>query len=350
MSQTKIISNREDDPQYSSLPLESRWCEDLDQDLSPSTAMRQEENHWHAELIKARELVDKLRTNPTVPLDGAYKYVIIAQSGITNVPDSFITGDVAVSPIAAAAMTGFALVREASSEFSTSAQIAGKAYAADDAEPIPALLTKAVRDMQTAYTDTAGRPNDDRTRIDLGGGRLGGSFGGPRFQLTPGIYTFGSDVSIGSDLHFRGTGVNPGQGDSDIFILQIAGNLVLEQNVRVVLEHGAQANNIFWQTAGHAKIMTGAHMEGILLVKTDTTFFTGSSLTGRILTQTACVLQMVSITEPEVCSGGVLSLAVLAETNAETAFKRAVSYILCAEEETEDAVVCPPDETDCYLC
>jgi hypothetical protein len=34
-----------------------------------------------------------------------------------------------------------------------------------------------------------------------------------------------------------------------------------------------------------------AHLEGTLLVKTDVTFKTSSSLNGRILAQTACVLQ-----------------------------------------------------------
>jgi len=43
----------------------------------------------------------------------------------------------------------------------------------------------------------------------------------------------------------------------------------------------------------------GAHMEGILLVKTDVTFITGSSLNGRVLAQTACVLQSATIVQPD---------------------------------------------------
>jgi hypothetical protein len=39
----------------------------------------------------------------------------------------------------------------------------------------------------------------------------------------------------------------------------------------------------------------GAHLEGILLVYTDVTFVTGSSLAGRVLTQTACNLQKATI-------------------------------------------------------
>jgi hypothetical protein len=39
-------------------------------------------------------------------------------------------------------------------------------------------------------------------------------------------------------------------------------------------------------------------MQGIILAKTKVDFITGSSLKGRILTQTACNLQMATTTEP----------------------------------------------------
>jgi hypothetical protein len=42
----------------------------------------------------------------------------------------------------------------------------------------------------------------------------------------------------------------------------------------------------------------GAHMEGILLVKTAVLFETDSSLTGRVLAQTTCDLQSATIVEP----------------------------------------------------
>jgi hypothetical protein len=64
------------------------------------------------------------------------------------------------------------------------------------------------------------------------------------------------------------------------------------------LTNGALAKNIFWQVAGYVNVGEGAHMEGILLVKTAVTFVTGSSLNGRVLAQTACVLQMATITQP----------------------------------------------------
>jgi hypothetical protein len=48
-------------------------------------------------------------TVPTAPilLGTDSNYAILAKSGITTVPVSVITGNIAVSPIAEAAMTGF---------------------------------------------------------------------------------------------------------------------------------------------------------------------------------------------------------------------------------------------------
>ena len=66
----------------------------------------------------------------------------------------------------------------------------------------------------------------------------------------------------------------------------------------VILDGGAQAKNVFWQIAGNVKVKDNAYMKGILLVKTDVLFMTGSTLNGRVLAQTACVLQMATITEP----------------------------------------------------
>jgi hypothetical protein len=47
--------------------------------------------------------------------------------------------------------------------------------------------------------------------------------------------------------------------------------------------------------SGNAHLMTGAHMEGIMLIFTDVLFVTGSSLNGRVLSQTAVNLQMARI-------------------------------------------------------
>jgi hypothetical protein len=224
----------------------------------------------------------------SVNLGSAENYVILAKTGISTVPDSAITGDIAVSPIDATAMTGFSLTADSTEEFSTSAQITGSAYAANYNTPTPALLTAAVGAMETAYLDAEARDNNEAARIDLGGGTLGGAFGGATTQLTPGIYTFGSDVAISASIYFKGS-------NTDIFIIQIEGNLEQIANTQVILEDGALAKNIFWQVSGKVTVGTDAQMKGILLVKTDVLFKTGSSLSGRVLAQTACNLQKATI-------------------------------------------------------
>jgi hypothetical protein len=228
-----------------------------------------------------------------IDLGTASSYAILAKTGISTVPSSAITGNIAVSPIAASAMTGFDLTLASTGDYSTSTQVLGTstATAASYGGDVAKALTTAVSDMEAAYTDAAGRVNPDAARINLGDGSLGGVFGGSGARLTPGVYTFGSDVLITKEIFFHGTA-------QDIFIIQISGNLVLDANIRVELSGGALANNIFWQVAGNVKVMAGAHMQGILLVKTDVLFMTGSSLNGRVLAQTACNLQMATITQP----------------------------------------------------
>ena len=177
------------------------------------------------------------------------------------------------------------LVADSSNTFASSEQVTGKAYAASYAAPTPAMLTSAVSAMEAAYTDAAGRSNPDLARKDLKGGIIGGE------TLTPGVYTWTTGVTLNTDVTFTGDSEN-------VFILQSAGNLVVASDVNVILTGGVKAENIFWQFAGNAAIGTGAHMEGILLIKTDVTFRTSSSLNGRIFAQTATNLQMATITEP----------------------------------------------------
>jgi hypothetical protein len=212
----------------------------------------------NAENIRGAQRELSAAKEPTVNLLSAGDYTILTKSGISTVPDSVITGNIAVSPIAAEAMTGFSLALDSSGKFSTSTQIAatpeaagdngsdGKAYAANYAPPTPAILSSAVSAMEAAYTDAAGRVNPNAARINLGSGVLGGVFGGTDAKLTPGVYTFGSDVTINSSLFFEGTGTGTGQGETDIFIIQMSGNLMQVANTSVVLSNGALATNIFW--------------------------------------------------------------------------------------------------------
>ena len=191
----------------------------------------------------------------TVVLGEAGEFVILAKTGISTVPNSTIIGDIGVSPIAATAMTGFSLTLDSLTQFSTSAQVSansnhrGHAYAASYGAPISERLTTAVSAMETAYTDAAGRNNTDGARINLGEGTLGGDYGGSEHPLTPGIYTFNTDVTLASNVFFSGPGV---------FIIQTTGNLIQAANYNVILSNNAAATDIFWQVAGTVTVGAGA--------------------------------------------------------------------------------------------
>lgn len=90
-------------------------------------------------------------------LGTAGNYVVLSKAGISTTGATRITGDIGVSPIAATAITGFGLVLDKSGTFSTSALVTGRVYAASYRATTPSVLTTAVGDMQTAYTNAAGQ-------------------------------------------------------------------------------------------------------------------------------------------------------------------------------------------------
>ena len=196
-----------------------------------------------------------VRTAP-VNLGTAGDYAILAKTGISTVPDSVITGNIGVSPIDSTAITGFSLTVDATNEFSSSTQVTGKAYAADYASPTPSNLTTAVSNMETAYTDAAGRAAN---YTELYTGDISGQ------TLTAGVYKWGTGVLINSDVTLNG-------GANDVFIFQIAKGITQASDTKIILTGGVQAKNIFWQAAQTVSIGTGAHFEGIILGKTNISY------------------------------------------------------------------------------
>lgn len=212
-------------------------------------------------------------------------YVILAKTGITTTGASAVTGHLGVSPVAASYITGFGLVLDPSTQFATSSLVlgGGKVYAADYGAPTPSTMTSAIGSMETAYNSAAGRTLPDFT--ELGAGNIGG------LTLVPGLYNWSSSVSIPTDVTLNGA-------SADVWIFQVAGNLVLSAGKSVTLTGGALAKNVFWQVAGQVVIHTTAHFEGIILTKTAATLNTNSSLNGRIFAQTAVALDAATLTQP----------------------------------------------------
>ena len=226
---------------------------------------------------------------PGVNLNTAQNFVILAKTGITTTGTTSIVGNIGVSPIAATAMTGFALVADASNQFSTSSLLTGKAYASDYAVPTPATMSTAISDMEAAYASAAGRTTPDAT--ELYAGDLGGK------TITPGLYKWSTGVLIPTST----TLTLDAQGNADaVWIFQISGDFTMNSASQVVLANGAKAENVYWQVAGPTSVNLGpgAHAEGTILSSKAIIMESGASLNGRALAQTAVTMIASRINSP----------------------------------------------------
>jgi hypothetical protein len=217
-----------------------------------------------------------------VDLGTAENYVILAKSGVSTTGATSVVGDIGLSPAAGSLITAFGL-SDPPSTFSTSALVTGKVWAADYNVPTPANLTTAILDMQTAYTDAAGRVLPDFT--ELGAGNI------DALTLAPGLYKWGTGVDIPIGVTLTG-------GANAVWIFQIAQDLTVGNGAIITLAGGAQAKNIFWQVAGQATLGTTADFKGIILSQTLIALNTGTIMVGRALAQTAVTLDATDITNP----------------------------------------------------
>jgi hypothetical protein len=231
--------------------------------------------------IKVRPGIGSVRL--PVNLGTAGNFVILAKTGVSASATTHVTGDIGVSPAAATSITGFGLTLF--DTFSTSSLVTGKIYASDYDPPTPTYMTTAVSDMQTAFTDAAGRTLPDAT--ELGDGDISG------MTLVPGLYKWGTGVLI------TDAGVTISGSATDVWIFQIADSLTVNNGAIITLSGGAQAKNIFWQVSGQATLGTTADFKGIILSQTLISFDTGAKLTGRALAQSAVTLnEETAITAP----------------------------------------------------
>ncbi|KAJ7503236.1 antifreeze protein [Mycena galericulata] len=213
-----------------------------------------------------------------VNLRTAGNFAILAKSGITIVPPCMITGNVGVGSING--LTGFPLTLASNGEYYTSSQVVGEMLAPSCAPPTPVTLTIAFGDMGTAFTDAAGRVNPNFVNLDAGA--IGGLI------LLPGLYKWGSGVSIGSDVTISGAA-------TDTWIFQIAGTLSIAAGAKMVLSGGAVASNIVWVVSGAVTADAASHIEGVVLGKTSISLLTRASANSRLLAQTDVVLQEATV-------------------------------------------------------
>lgn len=214
----------------------------------------------------------------TAPVDlgAAFHFVLLSQTGITDVGPSAVVGTVGTSPITGAA------------DLLSCSEVTGNIYAVDAAGPAPCSvrspvrLSNAIGAMHTAYTDAASRT---ATTTEWNAGEIGG------LTFPPGVYSWSSNVNIPSDIYLNGKG-------HDVWIFQVAQNVTLANGVSVHLQGLAKSKNVFWQVAGSVTLGTTSHMEGIVLSKTMISAATGAEIHGRLYAQTAVTLQKTTLVLP----------------------------------------------------
>lgn len=191
-----------------------------------------------------------------IDLKSCNHFTILAYSTITSTSGGAINGDMGLSP--AGSLVGF-----------PPATNNGTFY---NGGPI---ATQAQADLAAAYNDAAGRtPTTTYPPIqDLGG-----------LILTNGVYNDPSSFAI------TGTLTLDAQGDPNaVWIFQAGSTLDTAVGSRVVLTHGAQACNVFWQVGSSATLGTSCDFKGTILATVSITMNAGSILDGRALAQTGTV-------------------------------------------------------------
>ncbi len=237
--------------------------------------------------LKTNIVAVPIISQSAVNLGTAGNFTILSETGITDVPTSAITGNIGTSPITGAAI------------HVSCSEVTGTIYSVDAAGPLPCrvtdatLLTTAIGDMGTAYTDVAGRAPTYATEIYSGD--LSGK------TLTPGVYKWSTNVNINTDVTLSGN-------STDVWIFQISGNLnvasagSLPAGIKVKLIGGAKASNVFWQVGGSTGATLGTYstFNGNILSATQVILMTGAVLNGRALAQTQVTLDTNTVSLPTV--------------------------------------------------
>lgn len=219
------------------------------------------------------------------PLDlgTAGNYAILSKAGVSTIPNSLVTGNIGVSPVARTYLTGWSQTYEVTDTYATSDQVVapGKLYASDNAVPVPANMTTAIADMETAYA--AG--NALAAGACPGAGIMSG------ITITTGVYTCSNAVSIPTSITLNGSA-------TDVWVFQFAQTLTQAAATQVILTGGALPQNVFWVVAGAVDVGTTALMQGVVLSATNINLQTGATVNGRLLAQTAVTLDQSTVTQP----------------------------------------------------
>jgi len=230
-------------------------------------------------------LVVACKGSETEPVDlgSAVNYVILAKTGVVASPlGTQVRGDIGLSPAAAEAIEGFRLLIDSSGVFSTSVLALGRVFASDHAAPTPGRLKVAIADMEAAFSEAAGRAADT---VELGDGDIGG------MTMKPGVHKWGTALLIPDGILLAGSA-------RDVWIFQVAHDLIVSGGASVMLRDGALPSNVFWQVGGRVDLGRTTHFEGVVLSLTEIHARTGASVKGRLFAQTAVTLDESNVSDP----------------------------------------------------
>ena len=195
--------------------------------------------------------------SPSINLNTAVTYAVLASSTITNTGFSVLTGDLGLYP--GVSVTGF-----------PPGIVTGTQHITD------AAAQQAELDALAAYT--AGQALTPFVTIPA---QLGGT------TITPGIYQFtGGAADIATTTTVT---LNAGGNPNAIFVFQIASTLTANVSSVVLLANGAQAKNVYWFVGSSATIGVSSTFKGTVIAQASITVNTSASVVGHLFALTAAV-------------------------------------------------------------
>jgi hypothetical protein len=211
----------------------------------------------------------------------AKTFALLAYSAITTSNISTIGGELGVSAGALSKITGF--------DASTYTK-----YGTDSLAPNTQRTILAQQDVTALVGDIDPRPCDtDLTNV------VGGLTGD--ITLQPGVTcmnSFSADVLVNGHVY-----LDAGGDPNAFFIIKGNFSLTVADGAQVVLQNGAQACSVFWRISKEVVMGTTVKFIGTVVSGTAITMKSGSTLTGRVLAQTAGVqLDANSVTIPAACT------------------------------------------------
>ena len=202
------------------------------------------------------------------PLGTTQSVAVLGGSTVVNTGPSVLTGDLDLSP--GTVITGFP----------PGNVIAGTTH------PTDAVALQAQSDTTIAYINLAGRPvTRDLTGLDLGG-----------MTLTHGVYSFSTSAQLTGVLTLDAAG-----DPTAVWVFQIGSTLTTASSSSVVLIHGAQPCNVFWQVGSSATLGTSTTFVGNIFALTSITLITNANVAGRLLARNGAVTMDTNTVAISVC-------------------------------------------------